>query len=258
MNVNLSIITVVLNDRIGIERTYKSLVNYLKIPFEWIVVDGVSTDGTLEYMYSISPEFKCDITSEQDNGLYDAMNKGIKKASGNYLLFLNAGDYINDSNELDNLIDEKAEILVFNIDTVDAELKPSKYRSFKSSGKYLARYPSVPHQSTLIHRRVFKKIGFYDLNFKYLADYDFFCKAYSKKISFRFFPNNKLSVFVQNGVSTDLANIEVFKKESIYIQKKYFGKVYYMWILELNIKSILSILPNSNKFIHVLREKMFN
>ena len=86
-----SIITVCLNDKEGLERTFRSVRNQECDSFEWIVVDGQSTDGTVEFLQELQEQY-VHWLSEPDEGLYDAMNKGIERASGEYLLFLNAGD----------------------------------------------------------------------------------------------------------------------------------------------------------------------
>ena len=87
----ISIITVVFNGESLIERTIKSVLEQTFASIEYIIVDGLSNDGTL----SIAKQYSSSITkiiSEKDHGIYDAMNKGLKMATGNYILFLNAGD----------------------------------------------------------------------------------------------------------------------------------------------------------------------
>ena len=95
MSFPLSIITVCLNDRIGFDRTAKSIALQSDQDFEWIVVDGNSTDGTADLFEGYSDRIN-HLISEPDDGIYDAMNKGIVLASGKYCLFLNAGDTLYD------------------------------------------------------------------------------------------------------------------------------------------------------------------
>ena len=87
----LSIVTVVFNDLKGLNETYKSLKSQTFTNFEWIVIDGGSTDGTKEFIQNDNQLVKT-YTSEPDNGIFDAMNKGIKLATGTWITFLNAGD----------------------------------------------------------------------------------------------------------------------------------------------------------------------
>ncbi len=83
-----SIITVVLNNKSGIEKTIQSVVNQTYRNFEYIIIDGGSTDGTLEIINNYKSQIDV-LISEKDSGIYEAMNKGVKYSNGNYLLFLN-------------------------------------------------------------------------------------------------------------------------------------------------------------------------
>lgn len=87
----LSIVTIVRNDLPGLERTLRSLVEQT-VPFEWIVVDGASSDGTRQRVLALFALEQARGLSEPDGGIYDAMNKGLRLARGDYVLFLNAGD----------------------------------------------------------------------------------------------------------------------------------------------------------------------
>ena len=87
----LSIITVVLNDKVGLEQTLNSLINEDKKKYEHIIIDGGSIDGTFEYIKSTNERIDLYI-SEPDKGIYDAMNKGIDVAKGDLITFMNSGD----------------------------------------------------------------------------------------------------------------------------------------------------------------------
>ena len=102
----LSIITVCFNAENTIEKTIKSILEQTSTEFEWVVVDGKSTDTTNEIIKKYLPEFECkgvkvNYCSENDKGIYDAMNKGAQRATGEYLTYMNADDlyYKNDSIE---------------------------------------------------------------------------------------------------------------------------------------------------------------
>jgi putative colanic acid biosynthesis glycosyltransferase len=90
---NLSIVTVTLNNLAGLKRTYDSIAAQADPPLEWVVIDGASRDGTAEWLSGVKAAFPIVWSSERDDGIYDAMNKGIVRARGGFLLFLNAGDY---------------------------------------------------------------------------------------------------------------------------------------------------------------------
>src|SRR5512145_3080868 len=91
----ISIITVNLNNSIGLERTISSVVNQNFCDFEYIIIDGARTEGRLNVIKRYNERLKFWI-SEPDKGIYDAMNKGLLKATGDYLLFLNSGDFLYD------------------------------------------------------------------------------------------------------------------------------------------------------------------
>ena len=95
----LSIITINFNNVAGLKRTVDSVLHQTADDFEYIIIDGASTDGSREFIESCSSKLAYWV-SEKDNGVYHAMNKGIGHARGDYLLFLNSGDYLNDAEVL--------------------------------------------------------------------------------------------------------------------------------------------------------------
>lgn len=100
----LSIVTVVRNDRSGLLATHASLVGQRFEEFQWILIDGESTDGTAELCRQMIRDGKAEGISEPDNGVYDAMNKSFRFATGDYLLFLNAGDVLASADVLEKLV----------------------------------------------------------------------------------------------------------------------------------------------------------
>ena len=172
MNKKLSIITVCYNEP-NLEKTCKSIVNQSWQDFEWIVVDGDSNEDTQriwdKYKYRIDK-----FISETDNGIYDAMNKGIDLASGEYLNFLNAGDYYERNNVLENIISKALEC---DIVTGDLKIEDSNgtYKiliSPESLNKTYFILNNIPHPSSFIKKELFNKYGKYDTNYKIVADYE--------------------------------------------------------------------------------------
>jgi glycosyltransferase involved in cell wall biosynthesis len=102
----LSIITVCRNIKDTIQRTCESIINQTWQDFEWIVVDGGSTDGTVEILKRYKDRIDI-LISEPDNGIYNAMNKGIKIATGEYLNFMNGGDSFYDNGVLEKVFKNK-------------------------------------------------------------------------------------------------------------------------------------------------------
>jgi glycosyltransferase involved in cell wall biosynthesis len=166
-----SIITVVLNNEYFLERTIKSVINQ-GIDVEYILIDGGSTDGTLNIIKKYEKFIDLWI-SEKDFGIYDAMNKGIKYSTGNYIGMVNSSDLYNNNALLtikDYFTQNKKIDFVFG--TVHKKLIKSGFKRNKIYWSF-DFYPS--HSSGFfISNRAQKKIGLYDINFKLSADYDFF------------------------------------------------------------------------------------
>ncbi len=99
----ISIITINFNDLVGLEKTFNSVVSQSNTDFEYIVIDGGSTDGSKEFLEQNSDKLAYWI-SEKDSGVYNAMNKGIKAAKGDYVMFLNSRDFLIDSTIIDKVV----------------------------------------------------------------------------------------------------------------------------------------------------------
>lgn len=105
-NPSVSIVTVVLNDRAGLSHTENSILSQTSSDYEWIVVDGGSRDGSVGLLESSAVK-RLEWSSEPDRGIYDAMNKGIRRAAGEYVLFLNAGDELSS----EHVVEEVARLI---------------------------------------------------------------------------------------------------------------------------------------------------
>ena len=122
-NIKLSIITINLNNVNGLKRTIDSVVEQTNKNFEFIVIDGKSTDGSVELIKENEKEFSY-FVSENDLGIYNAMNKGILNSNGEYLLFLNSGDWLNNNNVVENLLPllKTFDVISGDIDIFDKKL----------------------------------------------------------------------------------------------------------------------------------------
>ncbi|MDE6435775.1 MAG: glycosyltransferase [Lachnospiraceae bacterium] len=178
-----SIITICYNAEDSIGRTVDSVLVQRYRDFEYIVIDGGSTDRTLAELNKRSHE-KLNVSSERDEGISDAFNKGIGKAEGEYLFFLNSGDYFINDLALDivskKLEENPSEIYTFSISTILNACIPKD----EEEGLRLWESSMIPHQATFIRRDVFGKVGNFNPFFKVRMDYDFFSRCYLKKCSF--------------------------------------------------------------------------
>jgi glycosyltransferase involved in cell wall biosynthesis len=179
---DFSIITVVYNDPINLESTILSVINQRKANFQYIIIDGGSTDETLEVINKYSDDID-EVISEKDSGIYDAMNKGVKYAKGIWVNFLNAGDlYVGDL-FLSNL---HAEIKNQNVDIyyTDFIIKGNLFSPILNS-KYLLRN-MLCHQSIFYKRLLLTKNQF-NLKYRYCSDFEHLVKLFPvatiKKIS---------------------------------------------------------------------------
>lgn len=158
-----SIITVVYNAKDALQKTIESSRNQTYSDYEHIVIDGGSNDGTVEYIKSLKYN-NLKFISEKDNGIYDAMNKGINLSSGEYLLFLNAADAFASDNVLEIIfrnIDKKQTKIIYggaNVYSEDGKflssLKPLNL-SKKNLNKYATRV--VCHQAIFVHKSIAKR-----------------------------------------------------------------------------------------------------
>lgn len=173
----LSIITINYNNAVGLGETIQSVVNQTFSDFEYIVIDGASTDESVDIIKKYSDKINYWI-SEPDKGIYNAMNKGIYQAEGEYLLFINSGDYLYNEFVL-------SEIFKLNIsgDLVYGDL----HRRFPNGETDIVKMPdyahigfmmksTLTHPTTLIKKSLFQKYGVYREDLKIVSDWAFFLK----------------------------------------------------------------------------------
>lgn len=226
----ISVITVCRNSEKTIERTLQSVACQSFDDFEYIVIDGVSTDKTLE----IIDRYKNHISkfiSEPDKGIYDAMNKGAKMAEGEYIVFLNADDVFLHENVL-SLVAEKMngkKADLFYGDLVFVEKDTGKINNRKQDNVnyvYLCG-GMLFHPAIFASKELFEKFGYFDTQYRIAADYDWILKMLVKnKVSCEYlgFP---ITMFSDGeGASSNEQNRLKHKKERKEVQKKYFSSAF--------------------------------
>jgi glycosyltransferase involved in cell wall biosynthesis len=176
----ISIITVNYNDKVGLERTITSVTRQTSLNYEHIIIDGGSTDGSAALIEQYQDRFSYWV-SEPDNGIYHAMNKGIEVAQGDYILFMNSGDtfYSEHSTALFNKNIGTEDFVYFDIQLV----KKNESIIFETHEKLtfsMLRERMPFHQATFIKRELFIKYGSYDEHLKIVADWKFFILAVAK------------------------------------------------------------------------------
>ena len=178
----VTVITVVLNAIQEIGDTLESIVDQSYFNKELIVIDGGSTDGTIEVIKKFQHKIDLYIT-ERDSGIYDAMNKGIRAASGEWICFMNAGDVFYASDTLDNIfIKTKLEAEILLGDCI-VDYKSFTKRVNVKEKKFLKYGMNFCHQSTFVKTELYRKKHF-DLRFDVAADFNFFLWCLGSGVNF--------------------------------------------------------------------------
>lgn len=197
----LSIITINLNNAYGLAKTIDSVASQSFIDYEWIIIDGGSDDGSKELIEKHSSLFTYWV-SEPDNGIYHAMNKGVSKAKGDYIQFLNSGDWLCSSNILSEVFKKQltADILYGNIQLFknDQYVKTFCYAK-NMSLLYLFRQ-SLGHNSSFIRRELLVASPF-DERLRIASDWKFFLSAALNNKRFEYL-DMVVGCFDLSGIST--------------------------------------------------------
>lgn len=219
----ISLITVVYNDFKGIEKTILSIINQTYRELEYLVIDGGSGDGTVDVIRKYEDKITRWI-SEPDKGLYDAMNKGLRMATGDYVWFLNSGDQIYSGNTIEKMIwgiDIQPDIYYGGTIIIDAEgneigdrrLKPPRQLSWKSFMNGML----VCHQSIIVRRSIATE---YDLRYKISADIDWVIRV-TRNADIIHNTGLILSRFLEGGLSR--TKVKQGLKERFAIMRYYYG-----------------------------------
>lgn len=175
----ISIITINYNNLEGLKKTVSSVVGQTWTDFEYIVIDGSSDDGSVEYLKTLNSDVNW--ISELDDGVYQAMNKGIKKSIGEYLIFLNSGDHFFDNKVLEHNHKylKNEDIIYSNLNVVEKDKEFIKEYPEKLSFSYFVK-DTLPHPATFIKKDAFKKTNLFNENFKIVSDWKFFIDGICK------------------------------------------------------------------------------
>lgn len=221
----LSIITINRNNANGLRRTIESVLNQTFSDFEYIVIDGASTDDSV----AVIKEFESKIyqwVSEPDGGIYNAMNKGISKARGEYCLFLNSGDYLSNNSVLNDVFSpEIKEDIVYG----SIKFCNNSFKAFPIPEELSLSYfyhNSLPHPCSFIRRELFTHIGLYKEEYKIISDWVFFVIAICKyNVTLRRV-DEVISVYDLSGLSSDIGNDKLVNMEEKLFFETEFPRIY--------------------------------
>ncbi|EPT33116.1 glycosyltransferase, group 2 family protein [Bacteroidetes bacterium oral taxon 272 str. F0290] len=222
-----SIVTVTYNAENVLNDTIQSIVTQTYRNVEYIIVDGGSTDGTMHIVDRYRPMISI-VVSEPDNGLYDAMNKGIALATGDYICFLNAGDAFHEDDTLQRMVHslrgtELPDVIYGDTDIVDAEghflhkrrLSPPKKLTWKSFENGML----VCHQAFFARTKLAKATP-YDLTYRFSADFDW-CVRILKQAAVTHHTHLTLIDYLNEGMTTE--NHQASLRERFRIMSKHYG-----------------------------------
>lgn len=221
----MSVITINFNNADGLKKTLESVVNQTWKNFEYLVIDGGSTDGAQKIIEHYKDKIDYSV-SEKDKGIYNAMNKGILQAKGKYLLFINSGDCLMDDDVLENargsLSSDSSFVcgnLYFEIDGQSIVKEHPEQMTFS----YLVS-KTVYHPSTFIKKELFNKYGLYNEENKIVSDWEFFFKALGINGETYLKLNQIITNFDMTGVSS--MNTEKVKAEKQNAFKKHLPYIF--------------------------------
>ena len=219
----LSIITVNLNNRDGLETTMASVVAQTYTDFEYLVIDGGSTDGSVEVIKAAAERITYWV-SEPDSGVYNAMNKGIARAKGEYLLFLNSGDRLMGRETL-----SKAALHLRGVDLVYGNLRYDLIDGFydtnypdKLSMSYLYKH-YIPHPATFIKQGLFRRVGEYEEQYRICGDWVFFMKSLVLYGASYLHINQIITIYDARGMSAKEENQYAIRQERIWLMEEAFS-----------------------------------
>lgn len=236
----VSIITITYNNKNGLEKTIKSVIQQNYSNIEYIVIDGKSVDGTLDVLNFYNKKISFWI-SEADKGISDAFNKGIKNAHGELLYFLNSGDSLVDFNCITKVVERweknKTDIITFKVKVDDGIFIPAN--KYKDNSKLIWSLAELPHQGTFIKRNIFEHLGYYDLNYNIRMDYEFFARCVKNKCTFQYIPQ-VICDYEIGGKSMQKSNRIKFWTEGMAIK--------YLYKMKITYKDIIKGVVYKNKF----------
>ena len=264
----LSIITINRNNAIGLEKTMQSVLDQDNVDFEYVVVDGASTDGSVGIIRKYESAFGARLKwiSEPDKGIYNAMNKGIKMSSGVYLEFLNSGDCLMSSEVVDKMCGALEEnchpsILYGNMLKVFPNGKLLRDRSFAGEDITLLGFfrGTLNHSSSFIGRSLFARYGLYDESLKIVSDWEWFFQAIILGEEKPVYTDIDVTLFDMSGISETNKVLGLEERERILSQliPKTILSDYQQWTIPITRVKRLMRYPLAFKAVHYLERFLF-
>lgn len=226
----LSIITINRNNAVGLRKTIESVVSQTYTDFEYIIIDGASTDDSVDVIKEYADKIDYWV-SESDKGIYNAMNKGILKAKGEYLLFLNSGDWLVNEQVVDDFCNYNLnqDIVCGNINLIkNGEVLLAKSPDKEALDFNFFYYGSLLHPASFIRKDLFNKYGIYNEKYKIVSDWEFFIRVLIiNKVSYEHF-DRLISNFPVDGISSFKEHEDQIKKDRKEVLLNYVPEAFYL------------------------------
>lgn len=246
----ITVVTVTFNAEEYLEQTIKSLIEQDYPNLEYIIIDGASRDGTIDIIKKYE-KYISYWMSEPDSGIYDAMNKGIQKATGEWINFMNAGDSFCEKNTISKVInelDKDTDLISGNINYI----KNNSNQSLKAIGLNNCLNGMFCFHQTLFTKISVMKKYMFSLEFKIAGDYDFALKCYMNQHIFKFLDFN-IANFIADGMAE--SNPIKARIEEMFIQSKYLKKQQDIYNLSA-YRRFVDLKPNNNIILAKLINKL--
>ena len=218
----ISIITVNLNNLPGLKKTVTSVLEQTWQDFEFIIIDGGSTDGSKEYIKSHKEKIDYWI-SEPDKGIYNGMNKGIKVANGEFLLFLNSGDWLYNEKVLQTVTGklDDCDVLYGNMIKVFPDGKEILDKGVNGKPISLSVFirGTLNHQASFLNKRIFVKYGLYDESLKIVSDWKLFLEALGLNNAKVVYLDKPLSKFDMSGICNTNLELKSRERKKVILEK---------------------------------------
>ncbi|MEQ2961751.1 glycosyltransferase family 2 protein [Bacteroides xylanisolvens] len=241
----LSIITVTYNSEKYISQTIDSVLRQKEYLFEYWIIDGMSTDKTLDIVKSYEHLFegKLKVLSEKDTGIYDAMNKGIRLAIGDIIGIINSDDYYYDYSfkAVLDIFQNHNDISLVYSDVCRITMSGEQKCIIDGNIKDLKLGMSLNHPSCFIKKKVYEDFGFYNLNYPIAADYELALRL--RKCNVKMQKCICILAAYREGGASNISKDNI--RETYLIQKKYIGNV---WATYIYVKSHIRYILKGNLF----------
>lgn len=250
MDILITIVTVCRNAEKVIEATVQSVIEQTYDNIEYIIIDGASTDGTLASIEPYLKRFPIRVYSEEDQGIYDAMNKGISYARGDYIQFLNAGDRLIDAGVMQRVADEmkrnRSDLYYGSIlyEYGSGEQEVRSYGPMCAKKIYFYTGDCINHQAIFASKDCFQSEKF-DLSYRICADREWMMRVSKKGYRFVCMPF-VICAYALNGESMSVRMKELSKTEADRCMKKHFPFGYYIYCTFEYFRSNAAL----SKFLH--------